>query len=179
MDCRAGAVGSETKAAKCLRLGGLGASNARAWNAEIPQHAQMAWGQVSLHENIMHKASVLIVDDNQDAADMLALILDVAGWDTKAVYGGQQALDAVAHRMPDVVLLDVGMPGMSGLTVAKELHATYGARTPAIVALTAWTDAGTKAACREAGMILHLSKPVETDALVEVLRQFEPGGAVA
>lgn len=122
----------------------------------------------------MKNGSVLIVDDNVDAADMLAVMLDLAGWETKAVYGGPEALNEAARRMPDVVLLDIGMPGMSGLTVADRLRSTYGGKAPVLIALTAWTDAATKAACRDAGMALHMSKPVEMDALIEALRAFKP-----
>jgi CheY-like chemotaxis protein len=117
----------------------------------------------------MKRPSVLVVDDNRDAADMIAVMLDISGWDTRAVYSGPDALAAVAQSRPDVILLDIGMPEMSGFTVASRLKRTYGARCPVLVALTAWADAATKAQCKAVGMVKHLAKPVEMTDLVSSL----------
>lgn len=112
-----------------------------------------------------------MVDDNKDAADTVAFMLELSGWDATAVYSGQDALDAVAWSIPDVVLLDIGMPGMSGFSVAARLHNLYGSRCPVLIALTAWSDERTKICCGEVGMAQHLAKPVEMDVLLRILGQ--------
>jgi CheY-like chemotaxis protein len=119
----------------------------------------------------METYSVLVVDDNVDAADTLAVMLSVSGWETRVAYSGQEALDAVLDRRPLVVLVDIGMPGMSGLSVATRLREVHKECCPILVALTAWSDDATKVSCAEAGFAAHLTKPTEMDALLATLRQ--------
>lgn len=120
----------------------------------------------------MKHYSVLVVDDNTDAAELLAVMLSGAGWRASAVFSGKEALDLVEQDVPDVVLLDIGMPGMSGLAVAQTLRHRYGPACPVMIALTAWGDEETKVACREAGMVLHLTKPVEMSVFLATLDEF-------
>lgn len=122
----------------------------------------------------MSQGNVLVVDDNHDAADLLVIMLTMLGWQGHAVYSGFAAMDAVAKECPDIVLLDIGMPGMSGLTVAETLKARYGPHCPILVAVTAWSDPATKAACFEAGMALHLTKPVAMETLDHTLSALMP-----
>jgi PAS domain S-box-containing protein len=114
---------------------------------------------------------VLVVDDNHDAADSLALLLQLMGHDVRTVYDGASALSAVAALTPQVVMLDIGMPFMGGYEVARKLSQTPGAALPVLVAITGWGQQRDRDHAREAGFHHHLVKPVEQDALQRVLAQ--------
>lgn len=104
---------------------------------------------------------ILVVDDNRDAADMMAYLLQLSGWNAGAVYNGQAALEAVAQAHPQVLLLDIGMPRMSGLEVAQRLRTTYGDAGPILVALTAWANETMRAQTQALGFAAHVAKPAE------------------
>ena len=112
---------------------------------------------------------VLVVDDNVDAADMLRALLEGLGHEVEAVHSGMEALAAAERFKPDVVLLDLGMPGMSGHEVASELRRRRPGSEPLIVAVTGWGKPEDRARAREAGVDVHLVKPVEEEDLREVL----------
>ena len=114
---------------------------------------------------------VLVVDDNHDAADSLALLLQLMGHDVRTVYDGASALSAVAALTPQVVMLDIGMPFMGGYEVARKLSEKPGAALPVLVAITGWGQQRDRDHAREAGFHHHLVKPVEQDALQRVLAQ--------
>jgi len=107
---------------------------------------------------------ILVVDDNADAADTLALLLESHGARARAVYGGPAALASLPVFAPDVVLLDLGMPDMDGFDVARAMRAAVGARMR-IVALTGWGQQADRARTRAAGFDHHLTKPVDLQAL--------------
>jgi PAS domain S-box-containing protein len=114
---------------------------------------------------------VLVVDDSVDAADMTATLLQVAGCSTRAVYSGEQVVAAVEAFAPEIVLLDVGLPGMDGLEVCRRLRALPQGRSLFIVAITGWGQDDDRRKTREAGFDAHLVKPVATDALLQVVEQ--------
>jgi len=107
---------------------------------------------------------ILVVDDNADSADTLALLLESHGARARAVYGGPAALASVPAFAPDIVLLDLGMPEMDGFDVARAMRAE-GWRHMRIVALTGWGQQADRARTREAGFDHHLTKPVDLEAL--------------
>jgi PAS domain S-box-containing protein len=107
---------------------------------------------------------VLIVDDNADAADTLALLLEAHGARARAVYGGPAALTVLPGFAPDVVLLDLGMPEMDGFDVARAIRAEGHAHVR-IVALTGWGQRTDRERTRAAGFDHHLTKPVDLRAL--------------
>jgi PAS domain S-box-containing protein len=107
---------------------------------------------------------VLVVDDNADAADTLALLLDTHGARARAVYGGPAALAALPGFAPTVVLLDLGMPEMDGFDVARAIRAEGHAHVR-IVALTGWGQQADRERTRAAGFDHHLTKPVDLAAL--------------
>ncbi|MBP1636553.1 MAG: arcB 2, partial [Acidobacteria bacterium] len=114
---------------------------------------------------------VLVVDDNADAVQMLATVLEYAGHDVRKALDGRNAVSTALSYRPDVVLLDLGLPGMSGLDVARELrrHAeTAGAR---LVAVTGWGQAEDRERTRAAGFDHHLTKPANPEELWELLRR--------
>jgi signal transduction histidine kinase/CheY-like chemotaxis protein len=108
---------------------------------------------------------VLVVDDNRDAAEMVAEALRQWGCEARVVTDGQAALDAAAERRPDVVLLDIGMPGMDGLEVARRLRKDPALGDVWLVALTGYGRELDHRHSREAGFDLHLTKPVELEVL--------------
>ena len=120
--------------------------------------------QVGAH----HMRRVLVVDDNEDAAELVASMLSILGFDTMAVYGGAEALAAAASYMPSVIFLDLGMPGMSGFEVATKLRDLPGLETVFIAALTGWGDAATRARTAAVGFDTHLQKPAAMDDLVRI-----------
>ncbi|WP_413672229.1 GAF domain-containing protein [Massilia cellulosiltytica] len=107
---------------------------------------------------------VLVVDDNADAADTLAQLLDMHGARARAVYGGPAALAALPAFAPSVVLLDLGMPEMDGFDVARAIRAEGHAHVR-IVALTGWGQQADRARTRAAGFDHHMTKPVDLAAL--------------
>jgi CheY-like chemotaxis protein len=118
---------------------------------------------------------ILVVDDNVDAADSLAVLLRLQGHNVRVAHGGQDALDAVASDPPELVLLDIGMPGMNGYEVARRLRSHYSADELILVALTGWGQEQDRQRSRDAGFDFHLTKPVEFKALEIVLAsQREP-----
>jgi CheY-like chemotaxis protein len=114
---------------------------------------------------------ILVVDDNADAARMLSELLRSQGHEVLNVYGGVAALQAVDGFRPDVVMLDIGMPGMSGFEVARALRARRLSPEPLIVAVTGWGMLEDKIRGREAGFDLHLVKPVEGEHLIKLFEQ--------
>jgi PAS domain S-box-containing protein len=113
--------------------------------------------------------NVLIVDDNQDAADSLALLLRRRGQEVRTAYDGPAALDLARAQPPDVVLLDIGMPGMDGLEVARRLRLDLGLKQALLVALTGYGQDEDRRRSQEAGFDTHLVKPVDLDTLEGLL----------
>ncbi len=113
--------------------------------------------------------SVLIVDNNQDTADTLALLLRHVGHEVRTAYDGPAALDLARARPPEVVLLDIGMPGMDGLEVARRLRQDLGLKQALLVALTGYGQEEDRRRSREAGFNAHLVKPADMRALERLL----------
>ena len=112
---------------------------------------------------------VLIVDDNRDSADSLAMLLDMQGHVTQAVYSGKEALDRIGPFRPDVALLDLGLPEMDGYEVARRLRAERRLDGIRIVALTGYGQTDDRERTRAAGFDDHLVKPVDLAALERAL----------
>jgi PAS domain S-box-containing protein len=111
---------------------------------------------------------VLVVDDNIDAADSIVLILKGAGYDVSCVYDGPSVLPAAKDFHPDVVVLDIGLPGMDGYEVARQLRAQQEFRSTPLVAVTGYGQADDRVRSQEAGFDAHLTKPVNP----QLLQQF-------
>jgi CheY-like chemotaxis protein len=115
--------------------------------------------------------SILIVDDNQDAADSLGALLGLMGNEVHIAYDGEQALEMAAALEPRVVLMDIGLPKLNGYEAARRMRALPGLRDALIVALTGWGQGEDRRRSREAGFDHHLVKPVALDDLQNVLAQ--------
>lgn len=117
---------------------------------------------------------VLVVDDNVDAAESLALLLQAWGHDVRTAHDGPGALDQAARFRADVVLLDVGLPGMSGHDIARRLREMPEYRTAVMAAMTGYGSEDDRRLSAEAGMDHHLVKPVEPDRLQKLLADIRP-----
>jgi CheY-like chemotaxis protein len=112
---------------------------------------------------------VLIVDDNIDAAESLGHVLSLNGHVVRVASGGEEAVNMARENPPDIILLDLGMPGMDGLTVARLIRQQPGGVAIRIIALTGWGQERDRQRTREAGMSEHLVKPVDPEALLALL----------
>ncbi|MBX3201877.1 MAG: PAS domain-containing protein [Labilithrix sp.] len=122
---------------------------------------------------------VLVVDDNVDAAEMLAMMLELRGHETRTAHDGPGAIAAAAEWTPEVVFLDIGLPGMDGYEVARRLRSDPAFAETVLVALTGWGSADDKLRAREAGLDVHLTKPVDVADVDDVVaRRRRPTGAL-
>jgi PAS domain S-box-containing protein len=112
---------------------------------------------------------ILVADDNHDAASMLALLLRLSGHEVEVAHDGREAVDTAAAFQPDVLLLDIGMPQMSGYDVARHIRRQPWGRTALLVALTGWGQEDDKRRAADAGFDHHLTKPVDPAALTKLL----------
>ena len=117
---------------------------------------------------------ILIVDDNRDAATSLAMLLELTGSKTETAYDGPEAIAAAARFQPEVVLLDIGLPGMDGYQVAQRLRAEPWGKSVVLVAVTGWGQDDDHARSKEAGFDAHLVKPVDLDRLLALLAETKP-----
>jgi two-component system nitrogen regulation response regulator NtrX len=113
-------------------------------------------------------ATVLIVDDELSIAEIIAEVLDEEGYVTLLASGGDQAMEILATRRPDLILLDLYMPGMSGLDLLRHLRSADGTETLPVVVMTAGTV--DTAALGRQGATRVLPKPFEVDALIATVR---------
>lgn len=116
-------------------------------------------------------ARVLVVDDNEDAAHTLRLLLEGEGHRVETAFDGPSALSAALRLQPDVVLLDLGLPEMDGLEVARRIRARSPERAPLLVAVTGWGQEQDKARTRAAGFDLHVTKPVDPRRICAVVAE--------
>ena len=116
---------------------------------------------------------VLVVDDNRDAAESLAVLLKLLGVEVQVVSSGRDALEAVSTYKPAVVLLDIGMPGMDGYEVARRIRAQPEFRDITLIALTGWGQNEDRHRTRSAGFDYHLVKPADINALQSLLMSLD------
>jgi CheY-like chemotaxis protein len=112
---------------------------------------------------------ILVVDDNVDAADSMAELLRLTGQQVAVAYDGLSALNAAQANPWDIIFLDIGMPKMNGLEVARKLRQHPGLKNVLLVALTGWGQKEDRRRSQEAGFDLHLVKPVEPAMLQQLL----------
>ncbi len=117
---------------------------------------------------------IMVVDDNVDSAQSLGTLLKLHGAEVRIAYDGLSALETATAFVPDVVLLDIGMPGMDGYEVARRLRALPHLETAVLVAQTGWGQEEDRRRSEEAGCDYHLVKPIDLEALEELLAQLSP-----
>ena len=111
---------------------------------------------------------VLVVDDNRDAAESLAELLGLEGHDVRTAHDGEAGVSAAAEFRPDVILMDLGMPGVDGFEAARRIRAEPGGAQPVLVALTGWGSDNDRQRTHDAGFDCHLVKPVSLADLTEL-----------
>ncbi|MGH8181419.1 MAG: PAS domain S-box protein [Steroidobacteraceae bacterium] len=116
---------------------------------------------------------ILVVDDNRDAADTCAELLELSGHHVQTAYTGSEALDLAATFRPHVVVLDIGLPDLDGYTLAKHIRATTWGRRALLIAVTGWGQSEDKRRAQEAGFDHHLAKPVAAEALESALQMLD------
>jgi CheY-like chemotaxis protein/two-component sensor histidine kinase len=123
----------------------------------------------ALEASLVASRRVLVVDDSEDGAESMAMILQFAGHETFKAYDGLAAIEAAERFRPDIVLLDIGLPRMNGYEVCHHLRQQPWGREMMIVALTGWGQEEDRNRSREAGFDVHMVKPVDFDALLQLL----------
>lgn len=120
---------------------------------------------------------VLVADDNVAAAQVLALALEMLGQSTCVVHDGEAAILAAAAFRPDLAILDIGMPKLDGLALARALRADPAHAGLRLVALSGWGQPQDRALALEAGFDRHVAKPIGIEGLEAILREAaSPGG---
>ncbi len=121
---------------------------------------------------------ILIVDDNRDSADSLAMLLKIMGNEVGTAYDGEQAVEAAGALRPDVVLLDIGMPKLNGYDACRRIREQPWGQGMFLIALTGWGQEEDRRRTEEAGFDQHIVKPVDPAALMKLLASLsaEQGG---
>lgn len=117
---------------------------------------------------------ILLADDDRDATLSLSTLLKLEGYEVRQVYDGNATLEAVRDFEPDVVLVDIGMPKISGYDVARAIRDRYGKERPILVALTGWKQASDRILATLAGFHHHVAKPYDPGKLLELVRRLSP-----
>lgn len=116
---------------------------------------------------------ILVVDDNVDMAQSLALCLDLHGHETQQAYDGPSALEAAATFQPDVVVLDIGLPGIDGYELVAQLRSLPETRLAYLIAITGYGQSQDRQRSKEAGIDAHWVKPVDPEALNQLITSLE------
>jgi len=121
---------------------------------------------------------ILIVDDNRDAADSLAMLMEITGNTTYVAHDGIEAIEEIEKHRPEVVLLDIGLPGLTGHEVCRRVRQQPWGKNIVMIALTGWGQEDDRRKSEEAGFNGHLVKPVDYDKLLELLSSLTNGERV-
>lgn len=138
-------------------------------HARLPRHAPGAGAKA----HPLVRCRVLVVDDNQDSADSLSMLLRMMGHEVATAHDGFEAVAAATTFLPDVVILDIGLPKLNGYEVAKRIREQPRGKTMVLVALTGWGQDEHRRLSQDAGFDHHLTKPVEIEVLQEILTATE------
>ena len=118
---------------------------------------------------------IVIVDDNRDSADSLAMLLKITGNETFMAHDGVEAIELIEKQRPDVVLLDIGLPRLNGHEVCRHIRKQAWGKDIVVIALTGWGQEDDRRRSEEAGFNGHLVKPVDYDKLIELLSKLTNG----
>ena len=117
---------------------------------------------------------ILVVDDNQDSATSLSMLLKLTGNETHTAYDGLEAVEAATTFRPDVVLLDIGLPKLNGYEAARKIREEPWGKKMVLVALTGWGQDEDRQKSREAGFNGHMVKPIDHAELMKLLASLSP-----
>lgn len=119
----------------------------------------------------MSKHRVLVVDDNRDSALSLAMLLKILNCDVEVAHDGPSAINVAEATVPEIVFLDIGLPGMSGYDVARTMKLIPALEKTRLIAQTGWGQESDRQKSAEAGFDAHLVKPIDTQSLCDLLSQ--------
>lgn len=122
-----------------------------------------------MSETATHPRRVLVVDDNQDAATSLALLLQAAGYEVTTSFDGPAALEAARQCRPDACVIDINMPGMNGYEVARRLREMTPDHPPVLATVTAYNDIQHLDRAADSGFDLHFTKPADPLEVIDQL----------
>jgi CheY-like chemotaxis protein len=117
---------------------------------------------------------ILVVDDDRSTADTLALLVRTLGFEARAVYSGEAAVEAMPDFEPDMALVDIGMPRRNGYDTVAEIRKAPGGTHVILVAVTGWSRDEDKRRAYDAGFDLHVTKPMRVETLKELLSLLDP-----
>ena len=120
-------------------------------------------------DRLGRRLRVLVIEDNRAAADSLLLLLDLSGHEVQVAYDGTDGVRAAEEWPPDVVLCDIGLPGLDGYGVAAALRQHPATAQARLIAVTAYGSEAARRRSQEVGFEQHLVKPVDPGALLELL----------
>lgn len=122
---------------------------------------------------------ILVVDDNHDSALSLAMMLSIMGHETRTAHDGESAVTSAEAFLPDVVLLDIGLPKLNGYEVAQRIRESAWGKSMFLIAVTGWGQDEDRQRSSDVGLNLHMVKPVEPSALEKLLSELrvEPRSA--
>lgn len=127
----------------------------------------------TLKSDIVQRLNILVVDDNQDAADTLAIMLRLKGNDVQVRYSGHEGVEAAKILLPDLVILDIGMPGLDGYQACRLIRASSGGEAIHIYALTGYGQLEDIRKSKEAGFDQHMLKPVDFGQLLNFIEEIK------
>jgi CheY-like chemotaxis protein len=117
---------------------------------------------------------ILVVDDDRATADTLALLIRTLGYEAKAVYSGEDAVEQILKFEPDMALIDIGMPQRDGYDTVAGIRQQPGGMHVILVAVTGWSRDEDKRRAYESGFDLHVTKPMRVETLKELLALLDP-----
>jgi CheY-like chemotaxis protein len=120
------------------------------------------------------KERILVVDDQTEVADSLVRLLVVLGYDARATYDGRQAVAEAADFLPDMIFIDIGMPGFDGYQTVAKIRAHRECAHAILIALTGWAKQEDRQRSYQNGFDLHVAKPMNLDMLHDLLRLLDP-----
>jgi CheY-like chemotaxis protein len=119
---------------------------------------------------------ILVVDDNHDSALSMAMMLSIMGHETRTAHDGESAFVTAEAFLPDVVLLDIGLPKLNGYEVAQKIRGTKWGESMYLIAVTGWGQDEDRQRSSEVGLNQHMVKPVEPAALEKLLAELKTSG---
>jgi CheY-like chemotaxis protein len=126
-----------------------------------------------------HRFKILVVDDNHDSALSLAMMLSIMGHETRTAHDGESAVTSAETFLPDVVLLDIGLPKLNGYEVAQRIRQSSWGASMFLIAVTGWGQDEDRQRSSEVGLNVHMVKPVEPSALEKLLSELRVDGRPA
>ena len=117
---------------------------------------------------------ILVVDDNTDAAQSLAVLLEMEGHEVRTAADGHEAIASLEAAVPDIAILDIGLPGMDGYELARWIRRQPRLHRVRLIALSGYGQASDRKLALDAGFDVHLAKPVDPDAVLRTIGELDP-----